>query len=143
MAGADVDADHDVLRVLLDRTGHERRIGRRGGAQDGAGRAGLQDGAERLERSDPSAHLNWDRDRVTDRLHGVGVGALVERGVQVHHVQPPGALLLEPLGDGDGVIGVRGLLVRVAAHQADGAAAAQIDRGDHDHAAFTARTNDS
>ena len=43
------------------------------------------------------------------------------------------APLLEPLGHVHGMVVVRRLLGRVAAAEPDGPAAAQVDRGDHDH----------
>ena len=64
----------------------------------------------------------------------LAVVALPQRRVQVDDVQPAGALLLEPHGDRDRVVGVGGLLRGVAAEQAHGPAAAQVDGGDHDHA---------
>ena len=55
-------------------------------------------------------------------------------------MQAPGAFLLEADRDRDRVVVVGRLFLRVAAEQANGAAAAQVDRRDHDHAAFTAFT---
>ena len=80
---------------------------------------------------------------MADRPDRLAVVALLEGGVEVHDVEPPRPLLLEAFGDGHGVVGVRGLVVGVAAQQAHRAAAAQVDRGDHDHGWATAFTNRS
>ena len=111
--------------------------------EDRAAGAGLEDLADRLERAQPAAHLHGDRDGVADIGDDLAVVALVERRVQVHHVQAARALGLEPRGDGDGILRVRGLGLGVAAQQANRPAAAQVDRGDHDHAAATSFANRS
>ena len=58
-------------------------------------------------------------------------------------MQPARAFLLEALGDLHRVGRVFRFLRGVAAHQTDGATAAEVDRRDHDHVSDTAFTNDS
>ena len=135
MTAAHVDRHHDGLGELLDGTLHELGVGRRRRAQDRPRGAGLEQRGDVLHGAQPSAHLHGNLHGAADRLDHLAVVPLVERGVEVDDVQPAGAFLLEAHGHLDGILGVGGLGVGVALQQPDGVAAAQVDRGDHDHAA--------
>src|SRR5262249_50714702 len=106
-------------------------------------RAVVEDGLDVLERPDPAADLHRADDRAADVADRVAVVALLERRVQIDHVDAPGALGLEPDRDVHRVVVVRGLFLGVAAPQSHGPPASDVDRGDHDHAARTSRTNAS
>jgi hypothetical protein len=102
-------------------------------------RAQLEHGFDLRQGAHATADLHRDHDGGADVTHDLAVLALVERGVEIDHVQPARALLLETGRDSHRVVGVGGLVIGVAAQQPDGASAAQVDRRDHDHAA-TSRT---
>src|SRR6476619_641034 len=130
-----VDGHQDPFRELLDRTGDESWIERRGGPEDRPAGSDLEHRRHVLERADAAAHLHRAHDRAADVADRVAVGTLVQRGVEVDHVQPARSLLLEANRDLHGIVVVGGLLVRIPAEQPDRPAGSQVDRRDDDHAA--------
>ena len=84
-----VDGHQDPLRELLDGTGDEPGIERRGGPQDRPAGSDLEHRRHILERADPTPTWTGTHHRAADVADRVAVGALVERGVEVDRVQPP------------------------------------------------------
>src|SRR5439155_20023901 len=100
-----------------------------GGPEDGPAGPDLENRRDVLERADATADLDREHDRAADVADRVAVGALVQRGVKVDHVQPTRSLLLEAYRHLHGVVVVGGLLVRVAAEQPNRPPGSDIDRG--------------
>jgi hypothetical protein len=111
--------------------------------QDHPAGAVVQDDLDVLERPDPTSHLDRAHDRPADVPDRLAVVTLLERGVEVDHVEAPSALRLEPDRDVHRVVVVGGLRLGVSADEPHRPAAPDVDRRDHDHAARTSRTNRS
>src|SRR5699024_6197973 len=96
---ANVEADGDAITVAGDGRRAPVRVLERGGAQVDAGAAGRERGLERVVVTDAPGHLDLDVEGADDLGEQVTVGAATERGVEVHQVDPLGAVGL-PLQGG-------------------------------------------
>jgi len=91
-----------------------------------------------LDRPDPAADLDRDTDRADHRADGVRLLDAVDRRVEVHDVEPRGALVLPAPRDVGRDVAVHRLVLRAALREAHHAAPPDVDRRDDDHAALRA-----
>jgi hypothetical protein len=91
-------------------------------------------GLERLHVPDAAAELHGDRDARQDRVDGGRVAGLPREGaVEIDHVKPGEALILEGRPLRSRVVVEHLGLGHVALHEADAAALLQIDGRVQDH----------
>ena len=121
-----------------DRRLHDVGARHRRGAEDDALGAEVAVALRVLERADAPAHLDRDADRRDHRADRVRLRQAVDRRVEVHEVDPLGALRLPAPRHLGGVHPVEGLLAGAALPQAHHATLAHVDGGDDDHAALRA-----
>ena len=144
LAALRVDARAKKPAVLRDGflgeggVGHERR------AQHHARHARVGQARDGVERAHAPAHLHLEQGLAHDALDdGDVLGAPRPRTVEVHHVQPRRALLLEQLRLGGGVVVVHGHAVVIALGEADGLAAQDVDGRKQVHGAHAPFTMDT
>src|SRR5699024_4606156 len=125
---ANVEADGDAITVAGDGRRAPVRVLERGGAQVDAGAAGRERGLERVVVTDAPGHLDLDVEGADDLGEQVTVGAATERGVEVHQVDPLGAVGL-PLQGGVQRGAVGGLRAGLALDEADRLAVGDVDGG--------------
>ena len=134
LAVARIDADGDaagkVARGFLD----QRRVAHRSGAEDHAVDALVEPGNDGVEVADAAAELHRNMDRGKDRLDSGGIHRTpFEGAVEIDHMQPLEALLLEASRLRRGVLIEHGRLVHLALAQPDALSVFQVDGGKQDH----------
>jgi hypothetical protein len=129
-----VDADGDLAGEPPAGLDDEIGIAHGDGAEDDAGEPLFQPGLDMRERADAAAELHRAHRRFQDRLdRGAIDGLALEGAVQVDHMQPFEALVLEGFRLGGGIGVVDGRLVHLALDEAHALAVFQVDGGKQDH----------
>ena len=132
-----IDADREPCRArdAASDLGDESRVDRRRGTDHRAGKAQVQSFADQILSSAVrrrAAAAAWPPP-AGDRPHDARVVSGAERAVQVHHMDPPGALLEKALRDRDGIVPINGLPRPLALAQTNDAAISNVDGGKEIH----------
>ncbi len=98
LAVARIDADGDAAGKVARRLAHQVRIAHRRRAENHPVDALVEPGGDGVDVADAAAELDGNVHRVEDRLDRGAVHRLaLERAVEIDHVQPLEALVLELL----------------------------------------------
>ena len=134
LAVARIDADGDAAGKVARGLPDQRRVAHRGGAEDHAVDALVEPGDDGVEVADAAAELHRNVDGGEDRLDRRGVHRPpFEGAVEVDHMQPLEALLLEASRLRRRVLIEHGRLVHLALAQPDALSVFQVDGGKQDH----------
>src|SRR4051794_21854629 len=133
-AAARVDAHHRALAELRDDLVEEVDVGERRRTEDDARGARADSIAHGLDRSQPATNLQRDAELAGDALDVVEVLRRAgPRAVEIDDVEVARACLHPCPRRLQGAVGVHGLGVEVALHEAHRPAVGDVDRGIEDH----------
>src|SRR4051794_21781481 len=136
VALAHVDGHHDAHAPQLEHPVEELEVGVGGRAEHHARGARQQRLAHRHLGAEAAAVLHRDLELLRDPLEVPQVHRpALARAIQVHHVELSGSVLHPRPRGLERIVDVDGLLVEVALAEAHRLPAADVDRGQEDHAA--------